>query len=416
MASPRKGWSLFFRGDKKRWVVSRPGGKQKLLPKELKNRREALAWATKWLTENGYLEIDGTAKQPDDVELFEALCNRWVEYREKLRGKSFESATVSNNRSHIRRSIIPALGKRKVSEITPRVLADFIRGLTCAPNSTRNVYRTLVVMFDECIEQGFCDLELNPARASMVAKSIPDALTKTQEAQADTRISIDECQRICSDPRVRLERRVRYMCALTMVARDGEVMGLSRGAIDLDASIVRIVQSAKIRRYADDPSVGKPKTVKSRRALPLHSAARAALIDWFAAQDEANGSPLGPETPVFPGRDGKSFTRVSSARLFRYDLQRIGIRTTVAGCNLQFHHLRHTALNLLREAKVESEVRDYLAGHSPKSVGEGSYQHRGIESLRADVEKIAITWAGVQGSFSAQICASVTNSENVEVQ
>lgn len=410
MARPRKGWSVFYRGDKRRWVCARDG-KQKLLPREIKNKREAVVWATKWLTENGYLEDDGTAKRQDQTNLVEDIADRWIEWRITLIGKQWEPATVSNNRSHVDCRIKPGLGKFAISSCTPRVIAAWLQSLTDAPNTIRNLYRTVVAMFDDCIEQGFCDLELNPARSAIVAKAVPESLTRAQEVQADTELTIQQLQTVTSYPRVPLERRVKYTCAATLVARDGEVMGLSWGAVDFDAGTVRIFQSAKIRRFSTDPSVGKPKTRRGRRTVPLHSAAKAALFEWRVALTCKLGHEPSKTSPVFPGRDGKSFTRVKAAAQFRDDLVTCGLPDTASGVNLVFHHLRHTALNILRRAKVEPLVRDYLAGHAPSSVGDGSYQHGTMDELRVDIERIPLVWAGARGSFDAGLCASVTETE-----
>lgn len=418
MARPYKGWSVFYRADKRRWVCARDG-KQKLIPSECKNKRAAVVWATKWLTEQGYLESDGTAKRQDETETVATLARRWIKWRESLMGQDWQPATVSNNRSHAKNQIIPGLGHHTIAEVTPRVVAEFVRSLTgerfgCAPNTARNVYRSLVAMFDDAISQDWVKLDFNPAEGDSARRAVPDAMTRAQEVQADTRLSIGDCQRIVSDPRVPLERRVKYACALTLVARDGEVMGLSWGAIDFEANTVRIFQTAKIRRYTSDPSVGAPKTQKSRRTVPLHHAAKEALETWRRASERSLGAPVDSSHPVFPGRARDEFTRTHAAKLFRKDLEKLGIRSQVSGVNLQFHHIRHTALNVLRESGVESAVRDYLAGHSPRGVGEGTYQHRGVESMRSDVEKIAITWEGRYGSFCADSGAQVTETTSDE--
>jgi integrase len=413
MARPYKGWSVFYRAEKRRWVLSRDG-KQKLIPADCKNKRAAVLWATTWLTEHGYLESDGTAKRQDETETIATLARRWVKWRESLMGKDWEPATVSNNRSHVKNHIIPRIGHHAIVDVTPRVVAEFVRSLTCAPNTARNVYRSLVAMFSDAISQEWVKLDFNPAEGDSARRAVPDAMTKAQEVQADTRFSIGECQRLVSDPRIPTERRVKYLTALTLVARDGEVMGLSWGAIDFDTKTVRIFQTAKIRRYTSDPSVGSPKTQKSRRTVPLHHATEVALADWKRLTEHTVGGPVDPNHPVFPGRKRDEFTRTHAAKLLRQDLVRLGIREQVSGVNLQFHHLRHTALNVLRESGVESAVRDYLAGHSPRGVGEGTYQHRSIESMRSDIEKIAIDWAGVRGSFCADLDAQVTKTSPEE--
>jgi integrase len=418
MARPYQGWSVFFRSDKGprgRWILSRDG-KQKLIPLEVKNKKEAVKWATAWLTEQGFLEDDGTAKRQDETNTVGELADKWIKWRIEHIGKGWESATVSNNRSHVKKRIKPGLGKLAVTECTPRAIASWLNTLTDAPNTIRNLYRSVVAMFDDAIEQEWVKLEFNPARATLVSKAVPEAMTKAQEVQADTELTIEQCRIITSDPRIRFERRVKYLLTTTAVLRDGELQGISWGAVNFELGTIRIVQSAKIRRFKDDADVGKPKTRRGRRVIPIHSAALAALRDWRANWIAKHGEEPSSEMPVFPGRSHYEFTRIKAAQKFRDDLCRVGIPETVDGVNLVFHHLRHTGLNLLRRAKVEPLIRDYLAGHAPSSVGDGSYQHGTVDDLRAAVELIPLVWAGVDGSFSARLCAAVTETQIDEAE
>lgn len=404
MSRPYRGWSVFFRADKRQWVLSRDG-RQKLIPRECVSKRSAVAWATDFLVRNGYLEADGTAKRTTETDTVAGLAERWIEWRESLVGKRWEAATVSNNRSHLKRWIVKGLGHVQLSELTARRISEWLDAIELAPNGKRNVYRTLVALLEDSIGNGWCTLDFNPAKSPVVSRAVPEALTRAQELNAATRLTIEECQALVSDPRVPFERRVKYILTLTLVARDGEICGLTWGAVDFEAARVRIFQSAKIIRRKSDPKVGKPKTKAGRRELPLHPEAAKALQDW------ADGTAADPTLPIFPGKGGEGFTRVKAASHLRTDLARTGGRTTIDGCAVEFHHLRHTALNLLREAGVDQETRDKLAGHAAHGVGASHYQHITLEAMRSAILLVPLTWAGVRGSFCACACANGHNND-----
>jgi hypothetical protein len=78
------------------------------------------------------------------------------------------------------------------------------------------------------------------------------------------------------------------------------------------------------------------------------------------------------------------------------------------------YHLRHRALNLLREAAVHSAVRDYMADHSLGSVGDGTFQHRNLVPLQPDIERIALVREHREGTMGAGSGAegAGTNLEN----
>ena len=107
------------------------------------------------------------------------------------------------------------------------------------------------------------------------------------------------------------------------------------------------------------------------RVVPIHPSIR----------DLVSGMRL--ETGEMAFLTGKSESQFR--RDMRAALEKLGIRT------LTPHSCRHTFHRLLERAGVNEADRKRLMGHSLKGdITNGVYGHRGIEELRAEIEKIAV--------------------------
>ena len=101
------------------------------------------------------------------------------------------------------------------------------------------------------------------------------------------------------------------------------------------------------------------------RTVPIHSAVKD-LVDGM------NGIFL-------CGKSESQFRRD-----MRTALEKIGVRS------LTPHSCRHTFHRLLESAGVNEADRKRLMGHSLKGdITNGTYGHRGVEELRAEIEKIS---------------------------
>ena len=112
--------------------------------------------------------------------------------------------------------------------------------------------------------------------------------------------------------------------------------------------------------------VGGVKTEAGKnRTVPIHSAVK----DLVAGM---NGIFL-------CGKSESQFRRD-----MRTALEKIGVRP------LTLHSCRHTFHRLLESAGVNEADRKRLMGHSLKGdITNGTYGHRGVEELRAEIEKIS---------------------------
>ena len=80
-----------------------------------------------------------------------------------------------------------------------------------------------------------------------------------------------------------LERRARYALAFTSGCRDGEIAGLRLSDLDLDAAVplFRVEQAVALVGKTGWATPNKTKTKGSKRAMPFHPAALAAIREWM---------------------------------------------------------------------------------------------------------------------------------------
>ncbi|MDQ1736550.1 MAG: hypothetical protein QOH56_2801 [Pseudonocardiales bacterium] len=213
----------------------------------------------------------------------------------------------------------------------------------------------------------------------------------------------------------------RWVAALLQGMRQGECLGLTWKAVDLDAGVIDVswqLQSIPYqhgctrtgarwecaRRFGGDcPSrslripdgyeyrqldgnlcLVRPKTEKGTRLIPLVPWMSAALTQWRKV------APASPHGLVWPRPDGRPQTSKADAEAWR-DLQDVGQVASVddtAGRRYQLHEARHTTATLLLEAGVDSEVIKAILGHSSIVTSRG-YQHVSQELARKAMNELA---------------------------
>ena len=127
-------------------------------------------------------------------------------------------------------------------------------------------------------------------------------------------------------------------------------------------------------KVEDGVFIGGVKTDAGKgRAVPIHSSI-AQILD--SMKDE-NGEPV-----FLCGKSGSQFRR---------DMKRVLIELGIDTAEKYHtpHSCRHTFHRLLERAGVSEADRKRLMGHSLKGdITNGTYGHRGVEELRAEIEKI----------------------------
>jgi integrase len=259
------------------------------------------------------------------------LVEEWWAGRPRL-----APTTRANYRDHLDSHILPVLGRKRVEDIRPRVVAAFLehmqeeKGLSAATaRKARTVLSYAVAM--EYVE-------------SNAAMKVPPPETNATARVAPT---LEETARILLEAEATDPDFLTYLwVAAETGGRRGETLALRWGGVDFDAGTVSIDGSVSI---GDDGSQlrSRTKTKKSRK-MALSSI----TLDHLRAHkdgvekllEEAAGEPLAvdPDALVFSGGrgsrrdilDANPWRPDSTSRRFRQLRDRAGVRSDIAftGC------------------------------------------------------------------------------------
>jgi integrase len=160
--------------------------------------------------------------------------------------------------------------------------------------------------------------------------------------------------------------------AATTGLRQGELLGLSWSAIDLDAGTLTVRRSMA-RAWDGGYALAEPKTGRSRRTIHLPAAAIQALRreqrEQEAAQSAAGSAWQDRDGLVFTDAIGRPLYPTAVHRAFHALLKAAGLPP------VPFHGLRHSAATALLSAGVPLRVVSDLLGHAGIAITADYYAH-----------------------------------------
>jgi integrase len=302
-------------------------------------------------------------------------AGRWLENRaETVRPK-----TWATDRSQITNWIVPAIGHRRLDQLTPGDIRAVHRYMDVGggvPSSIQRAHAILGKMLRDAIMEGYAV----PQRILLVegpgigendrdAIPLPDALAILQVTSQRPDAS-------------------RWVAALLQGMRPGECLGLTWDAVDLEAGHIdvswqlqplpyriprdrtsgfRVPRGYEVRQLVGAVHLVRPKSKSGKRVIPLVPWMAAALASW---QEIAPASPHGL---VWPRPDG-SPQAADEDRALWYELcdaAQVAITEPNPGAGPEVHGRlpyeyegRHTAATLLRAAGVDDSTITAIMGHA----------------------------------------------------
>lgn len=310
--------------------------------------------------------------------------------------------TYSTDAGAVNRWVIPTIGHRRLSDLTPgdvRAVTDAIRKAGRSSTTAKHAQAVLTRMLKAAITEGHpvphrVLLTKAPARAvnDRDAIPLPDALALLHAAAGGA----DAC---------------RWVAALLQGMRQGECLGLTWDAIDLTAGTIdvswqlqalpyrdraagtfRVPDGYEARQLHRSAHLVRPKTAKGHRVIPLVPWMAAALTEW---QQVAPANPWGLVWVAVDDRYGKGTVVPRSGLIDRkawWDLQDIAqVASTegTAGRRYALHEARHTTATLLLEGGVDTEVIKAIMGHSSIVTSRG-YMHVSQALARKALDDVAL--------------------------
>ena len=286
---------------------------------------------------------------------------RWLELWMERDIEPFRAdTTVSGYSSIIRKHIVPALGRVRLSDLSPQLVNGYYQWLSdekgLSPNTIRKHHILLHTALKSAFRQGV--VPLNPIqRATPPRPTEPEAVYYTPARLARLLQAVDGPS---------LEVPVRLACFLGL--RRGELLGLRWRDVDLQSGqlSVRWVRTAAGARVVEKP----PKTAGSCRTLSI--AALGELLELLRAlrtQRRQEGLPCSPDDFLLLGMDGRPIrpSALSSSLAAFVREHRLPPIT--------FHGLRHTFASMANSARVPMYQISRAMGHASPGITQRIYTH-----------------------------------------
>lgn len=349
-------------------------------------------------------KLDEAKRLRDGGMLFTTTptVDKWLNYwLDEIAGKKVKPRTLVTYRSYVDRHIIPALGKVRLDRLTASHVDQLHAAMSKKSSTTRlHAHRILGTALEVARKRRM--ILHNPVTenedAPRRAVSDREGLTAT-EAKAVLAATGDD------------RNASRWWAALLTGARQGELIGLRWDYVDLDRGVIDLAWSLQRVPYSHgcEKSCGKraascpqrvcvipagmpsehltgnlylmrPKTVGSRRVVPLLPAMVAALkLHRERTKHEPN-----PHGLVWHHPDGRPLDGRRDWQAWRELLDKAGVDAAT------LHEARNTTATLLLEAGVDPHVIASMLGHSNIITTRG-YQTVSLEMARSAVASLGQT-------------------------
>ena len=285
--------------------------------------------------------------------------------------------------------LIPALGRRKLSALNAQHIASYMSAKQAAGASAAAVnYHRRVLR-----------IALNQAmRWDLLSRNVA-ALTQPRAHQPKEAmpLTVRESEAFLAAVRGRRLEAL-YLVALMLGLRQGEALGLRWSDIDLEAGTLSVRHQLQIVDKV--PQLVEPKTVKSRRTLPLPPDVVTALREHRRRQLEERllaGSRWGgkgrlvsaaperrePWDLVFTSTIGTPLDPSNVTKDYKATLVAAGLTER------RYHDLRHSCASFLAARGVSQRIAMEILGHSQLSTTSQIYTHPDADQLRESVGRLS---------------------------
>lgn len=306
------------------------------------------------------------AKALEEKELtVSAWSEQWLDQLVET-GRS--DGTLRTYRSTLSRHILPALGKKKLGEVTQDDVDRLLRSRK-TPAVRTNVSRVLRSLYLAAVDQGEGGLKAVPFRLHVPKPQVARGLDSSK-------VATPEQVRALAEALPEYLSLAAYLAAI-MSLRLGEVLGLQRGDFEgLDSpglAVLHVRRQWNSKAYGGGASYSAPKAgSEGVLAVPEELAAqvRAHLDRWVG---EAKASPLFPSA-------ADSSRPLSQTR---FDEEWRAARAKAGMPTFRFHDLRHTGLTLYAQAGATLSEIMARGRHKHPEVAV-RYQHATLERDRAN--------------------------------
>ena len=293
-----------------------------------------------------------------------AWMGEWLE-KKKRPPKPLKPQTWNGYESKTRTYIVPAIGRRRLSDLKPQhieALYDGIRAQGLAESTVRQTHAILQKALKDAVRLGH--LGTTP----MVRVQPPG--TETGDRDQFTLGQAAMALRSAGES-------ARWWLAIFYGMRQGEALGMVWDLVNWDAHLFSVEETRQngYRGDGDGPALGTPKSKASRRTLPMLPQIELRLrLHW-----EAMGSPAGGL--VFPGPTGDLMDPKADWVDWSEFIAAAGLP------HIALHAARNTASSLMEAAGIPDRVVMQILGQSSLKVTH-RYQKAEIERVRDYLSRV----------------------------
>jgi integrase len=268
--------------------------------------------------------------------------------------------TIDNMTWVIERHLKPALGKRRLRDLSPDDVDNMLRERDAAGLS-----RSSLVQIHNALARALRLAERRGKISRNVATLVDVPAGTVKKSRS---LTVDQAGRLL-DGAAGDRLAALYKTGLMLGLRPGELLGLFWSDIDLEAGTLRVVRTLKRERGA--LNIGEPKTAGSRRALAMPAPVLDSLRVHRAKQEAEKLS-----APSWDS-DDLVFATVVGTPLDPSNLRRGFARlTNDAGLgHWHPHELRHSAASILSASGVPIEQIADILGHAGTRTTSAVYRH-----------------------------------------
>lgn len=186
-------------------------------------------------------------------------------YRDRIR-TTMEPSTFAGYRKAIDNVLVPWCGDKRLHELTPSDIRDWVGSLTVSLKRIRNVLLPLRAVLDEAVADE--EIPLNPLTKLKLAKLVAPS-QRVSDFEPDP-YTESEVKLLLEN--IPLPQRFGFQLWSYTGIRTGELVGLRWPRVDLEAGTIKIVETTTARL-----DKARPKTPAGIRTIPLLPAAREAV-------------------------------------------------------------------------------------------------------------------------------------------
>jgi integrase len=300
-------------------------------------------------------------------------------------------STENSYKDIVRRHIIPVIGKVKLRKLTPADVRKYLRAKEQETNHRGKPHSARSLQYMHAILRRALQQAM---REELVLRNVAALVEPPRVRRVEvTPYTHEEAKRIIAA--AKFDRiGALYVLALGLGLRKGEALALSWSDIDFENRTIQIKATLQRLRW-QGVTISEPKTLRSRRQLPLPKFCLDALREHRNRQDREsetaehwnNEFDLVFTTPIGTPLDPRNLTRSFNELCERANVPR-----------LRFHDLRHTCASILFAQGADARTIMDTLGHSMIGTTMNLYTHIMPVTRRQAAERMDEALGSTNGS------------------